>query len=573
MTTYQCCCGLSAEEKYGGRDVGFSYPERKWPNRTIDEAPVLLSCDLRDGNQSLGSPMTFDQKMEMFLLLVALGFKEIEVGFPCANTTEFDFVRYLVDTPGLIPDDVWIQVLSPCREDAIRTTIDSVRGARQVLIFTYLPSSDLARQTVLGLTEAQWIDQAVRGARWIRSLTEDDVEGKGKSKTRWRFGFGFEDFASARAEAVIACADAISAAWQPSREEWIYLGVASSVEVSQPNVFADQVEHFSNSIARRDCIRLAVHAHNDRGTAVASAELACLAGAQRVEGCLFGNGERAGNLDLVTFALNLLARGIDPTLDLRRLDDVRGHCERLTGIPVHLRAPYAGDYSFRAFSGGHQDAISKGMHRRAAGASSVNGGSSPVWPQWRIPYLPIDPAEVGRSIYSVMGITSQSGKAGVAMAVRTGLELDVPVELARAFSRSVKQRSLDVAAELSVEETCACFLSTFRVREAVKLAAEQFNEHTDNATTVAVTAAYDARTHGTFVSSHPVYNTSGVWTRWSDYLSTSTSKTAEPLVASYIRLQVELHLDVWGVGIGQDEEHARMCAAYSAVLARDGPLK
>ncbi|KAM3418397.1 hypothetical protein BST61_g4390 [Cercospora zeina] len=553
MASYECSCGLSAQEKYGGREVVFPYAERTWPDRTLDEAPVLVSCDLRDGNQALARPMTFEQKTDMFLLLVAMGFKEIEVGFPCANAAEFAFVRHLVETPGLIPADVWIQVLTPCREDAIRTAVDSVRGAARAIIFTYLPSGDASRHTVLGVSEDEWVAQAQRGTRCIRALTKDDAG----SATQWRFGFGLEDFGSARLEAAVRCADAVSEAWQPSADAWMYLGVASSVEVSLPNVFADRVERFSRTIARRECVRVAVHAHNDRGTAVASAELACLAGAQRIEGCLFGNGERAGNLDLVTFALNLLARGIDPTLDLRQLDTIRARCESLTAIAVHARAPYAGDMAFRAFSGGHQDAIRKGLHLRAASASAAGRSGVPAWPQWRIPYLPVDPADLGRSLMAaVMGITSQSGKAGVAMAVQLGLELDLPTELARAFSRRVKQRSLDRAQEVSIEETCAAFLDAFAVWEALRMA---------SAPTL-LPAFDEAHAGAVLVASHAVPNTSAVWTR---FARTSAVPRDTALVAAYVQLAHESSRDdvVWGVGIGRDEEQARRSAVCSALLA------
>ncbi|EKG16116.1 Pyruvate carboxyltransferase [Macrophomina phaseolina MS6] len=390
----------------------------------------------------------------MFKLLVAIGFKEIEVAFPCASRTDYEFVRYLIETPGLVPDDVALQVITPCREDAIQTAVDSLRGAKRAIMMTYMASSDNLRETVLQLSEDEWIERARRCTAFARSLLKDDPS---VHATNWTFNFGFEDFANARPEAVLRCADAVLDEWDPTPAWPMILGVAASVEVTTPNVFADQIEYFLRNVPRRNDFRLTVHTHNDRGGAVATAELACLAGADRVEGCLFGNGERAGNMDLVVFALNLLTSGIDPGLDFSSLDTIRKVYEEMTKLPVHPRTPYSGDYYFRAFSGAHQDAISKGLKSRARGSHGDRPGLA-RWPAWRVPYLPLDPADVGRSLDCVVGINSQSGKGGIAWILQHSLGLEIPADLARVFSKTVKEMSDRAGRGIPADELCLEFL-------------------------------------------------------------------------------------------------------------------
>ncbi|OJD36916.1 2-isopropylmalate synthase [Diplodia corticola] len=462
---YTCSGGQSASLKYGGRVPAFRYPDRQWPDKVLQRAPALFSTDLRDGNQSMPNPMTFEQKLRLYKLLVSIGFKEIEVAYPCANQGEFDFVRHLVETPGLIPDDVLIQVITPCREEAIHRAVQSVRGAKQAVLFTYLSSSDNYRDTVLRISEDEWVERARQGTAYARSITKDSTDPAVR-QTRWTFNFGFEDFANARLSAIIRCTEAVKAVWGPTAEQKMIIGIASSVEASTPNVFADQVEYLSRNISGRDTVRLTVHTHNDRGGAVSSAELASLAGADRIEGCLFGNGERAGNMDLVTFALNLLTQGIDPGVDFSRLDEIRRVCEDVTKLPVHPRTPYSGSYYLKAFSGAHQDAIAKGLQRRTMAIKADE--QSAVWPTWRVPYLPIDPADIGRSLDDVVGINSQSGKGGVAWIIGSGLGLDLPPELARRFARTIKERSSRGGRGMAPEEVCMAFLEAYRVGDAAE---------------------------------------------------------------------------------------------------------
>lgn len=386
----------------------------------------------------------------MFRLLVGIGFKEIEVSFPCASETEFNFTRELVDTPGAVPPDVSLEVMTPCRKETLKRAVESLKGAKKAILFTYLATSDNYRETILQqLSQSEWLAHVTDCIEYARSITKDDPNAQA---TRWTLGFGFEDFANARPEAALRLAETIQAAWKPTREQPIILGLASSVEATTVNVFADQVEYFSRNLPERDTVCISIHTHNDRGGAVAAAELACLAGGDRIEGCLFGNGERAGNLDLVTAAMNYFTQGIETGLDLSNLPAIRRVYEKITQLPVHPRTPYSGDYYFRAFSGAHQDAIRKGLNKRAINfANNV----------WQVPYLPLDPADLGISFDNVIGVNSQSGKGGVAWLVQQGLGLSLPNELAAIFSGIVKEKSAAWERGLAAEEICALFLECY----------------------------------------------------------------------------------------------------------------
>lgn len=493
---------LSIQQKYGNRIPSFHHNQRQWPNVVLKKSPILFSTDLRDGNQALRNPMvriqqqqqrkknsarqlteiyilfnkTFDQKLRLFQFLVSMGFKQIEVGHPSANQGEFDFIRHLVDTPGLIPKDVLIQVIAPCREEAVKRAVQSVQGAAQAIIFTYLPSSDNYRTTVLGISEEEWVDCAARVAKFAREITSatststtrrrrrksggDDEGGSSSSSstTKWTWNFGFEDFANARLEAVVRCAEAVKASWGPSVDAQMIFSLASSVESSMPNVFADQVERFCQSVSDRSCWLVSVHTHNDRGGAISTAELASLAGADRVEGCLFGNGERAGNMDLITYALNRVSEGIDCGLDLSKLRDARQIYQDIVGIPIHPRTPYSGAYYLRAFSGGHQDAIVKGLERRAlAEADVTTQSSSTCWPQWSVPYLPIDPVDIGFGQEDIIEINSQSGKSGVKWVLQSRLGHEISREDAEETVRVVKMRSARIDQATDADELCEIY--------------------------------------------------------------------------------------------------------------------
>ncbi|KAF8473489.1 hypothetical protein BDZ91DRAFT_676186 [Kalaharituber pfeilii] len=417
-------------------------PDRQWPNRTITRAPRWLSTDLRDGNQSLVDPMDGDQKWVFFSKLVELGYKEIEVSFPSASLTDFDFTRRLIETPGAVPDDIWLQVLSPCREDFIRRTIDSLKGANKAIVHLYLATSECFRRIVFGMTEEQSIELAVKCTKLVRSLTKDNPNAQ---ETEWAYEFSPETFSDTSPEYVIRICEAVKAAWEPSVENPIIFNLPATVEMSTPNVYADQIEYFCRHISEREKICVSLHPHNDRGCAVAAAELAQMAGADRVEGCLFGNGERTGNVDLVTLGLNLYTQGISPNIDFSDIRSVIDLVETSTKIPVNPRAPYGGQLVVCAFSGSHQDAIKKGFQSRKDKGLADDD-------HWVMPYLPLDPADIGRTYEAVIRVNSQSGKGGVAWVIQRALELDLPRGLQIAFSKVVQAEAEALNRELKPRE-------------------------------------------------------------------------------------------------------------------------
>jgi len=406
-------------------------PDRTWPSQVIRTAPIWCSSDLRDGNQALIEPMDRARKRRMFDLLVAIGFKEIEVAFPSASQTDFDFVRELIERD-LVPDDVRIQVLTPAREDLIARTFESLRGARRATLHFYNATSPLFRRVVFQRDRGGVLEIATTAARQIRALAA------AQPQTDWRFQYSPETFTATELDFSKEVCDAVTEIWQPTPERKVILNLPATVEVATPNVYADQIEWMHRHLARRDSIVLSLHPHNDRGTGVAAAELALMAGADRVEGCLFGNGERTGNVDLVTLALNLYTQGIDPGLDFSDIDRVRREVELANQLPVHPRHPYAGDLVFTAFSGSHQDAIKKGFAAQVGRA------------QWEVPYLPIDPADLGRSYDAVIRVNSQSGKGGVAYLLGAALGFEPPrrlqIELARAVQELTDSSGKEVTA-------------------------------------------------------------------------------------------------------------------------------
>jgi 2-isopropylmalate synthase len=411
--------------------------DRRWPSRTITHAPRWCSVDLRDGNQALVEPMDVARKRRMFETLVRMGFKEIEVGFPSASQPDFDFVRFLVEDD-LVPDDVTIQVLTQARAPLIERTFESIRGARRAIVHLYNSTSTVQRRVVFGLDEAGIIDIAVEGTRLVRTLADAMPE------TDVRFEYSPESFTGTELPFAVEICEAVMDVWQPTRARPIILNLPATVEMATPNVYADQIEWFDRNITRRDALILSVHPHNDRGTAVAAAELAVMAGAERVEGTLFGNGERTGNVDVVTLALNLFSQGIDPGLavhDIDALVRVAEHCNRL---PVHPRHPYAGTLVYTAFSGSHQDAIKKGLEARRR----ESGGTTAPWD---VPYLPIDPADVGRTYEAVIRVNSQSGKGGVAYVLETDHGMRLPrahqVEIAAVVQRLAEESGTELSSD------------------------------------------------------------------------------------------------------------------------------
>ena len=424
-------------------------PDRAWPGRSPAAAPRWLSTDLRDGNQALAVPMTPERKLAMFDLLVSMGYREIEVGYPVASKDEFDFVRMLIERD-LIPDGVRISVLVQAREDLIRRTVESLRGARRANLHVYNATSPQFRDLVFGMTRDECKAMAVEGTRLMMKYAEQAPNGG-----ELGYQYSPELFNETELDFSLEVCEAVTEVWQPEAGREIILNFPSTVERSLPNVFADQIEWLDRNLPRREHVCLSIHPHNDRGTGVASAELALLAGAQRVEGCLFGGGERAGNVCLVTLGLNLFTQGIDPGIDFSDIDRVRGIVEECTGTRVPERFPYAGDLAFTAFAGSHQDAINKGFAAIDREARAT-GRSSRELP-WRMPYLPVDPEDLGRGYEAIVRINSQSGKGGVAYVLSTWHGLHLPRDLQIEFARTVQALADDEGAELSPERIRECF--------------------------------------------------------------------------------------------------------------------
>ncbi len=426
---------------------------RSWPDRSITKAPIWCSVDLRDGNQALPVPMSVEEKVCMFQLLVSIGFKEIEVGFPSASATEFAFVRRLVDEH-LVPDDVTIQVLTQAREHLIRKTFDAISGAKHAIVHLYNSTSSLQRDVVFRKNREEIKAIAIEGTALVRRL-KDACGNAGI-----RYEYSPESFTGTELDYALDVCHAVMDAWGASKDEKIILNLPSTVEMSQPNIYADRIEWFCRNIKARDAVLISVHAHNDRGTAVATAELAVMAGADRVEGALFGNGERCGNMDVVTMALNLFSQGVDPELDFSDLPRIREVYRRCTRMDIHPRHPYSGELVYTAFSGSHQDAISKGMK-----AQPLSPGGF-----WAVPYLPIDPQDVGCNYEAIVRINSQSGKGGVAYVLEQEYGLQIPKWMQPDFAESVQAVADTTGVELSVEQIHELFYTEYvKLREPVTL--------------------------------------------------------------------------------------------------------
>ena len=389
---------------------------RRWPDQVIEQAPLWCSVDLRDGNQALIEPMTTRQKSRLWDLLVQVGFKEIEVGFPSASSHDYDFVRDLIENDR-IPDDVTIQVLVQARPELIEKTFEALRGVRRAVVHVYNSTSTVQREQVFGLDREGIIDIAVNGAKLVKEWAEKFPE------TEWVFEYSPESFTGTELDFAVEVCDAVNAVWQPTPDNPVIINLPATVEMSTPNIYADQIEWFCRNVANRDSLLISLHTHNDRGCAVAAAELGVMAGADRVEGTLMGNGERTGNMDVVTMAMNLYSQGVDPRLDLSQMDEIIQTCKECTQLPVHPRHPWAGELVFTAFSGSHQDAIKKCLARRE--------DEKP----WEVAYLPIDPADIGRSYQEVIRINSQSGKGGIAYVLERDHGLELPEHAIRRVPR------------------------------------------------------------------------------------------------------------------------------------------
>ncbi|KAI1658702.1 2-isopropylmalate synthase [Daldinia decipiens] len=564
-------------------------PNRQWPSKTIDKAPRWLATDLRDGNQSLVDPMSGDEKWRFFKMLVDLGYKEIEVSFPSASQTDFDFTRRLVETPDVVPDDVWLQVLAPCREDLIRRTVDSLKGSKKAILHIYLATSECFRRIVFGFTEEESIERAVACAKFARSITKDDPEQAG---TEWAFEFSPETFSDTSPEFIIRICEAVKAAWEPTVENPIIFNLPATVEMSTPNIYADQIEYFCTNISEREKICVSLHPHNDRGCAVAAAELAQMAGADRVEGCLFGNGERTGNVDLVTLALNLYTQGIHPNIDFSDLNRVVDTVEICNKIPVHPRAPYGGSLVVCAFSGSHQDAIKKGFMQR-----EVEGKSYEDY--WQLPYLPLDPQDIGRTYEAIIRVNSQSGKGGAAWIILRKLQLDLPRGLQIAFSKVVQRRADQLGRELLSAEITDLFEQTYFLQEHPRFSIIDYSISFDRSSPVppapgatqetknlarvfeGVVAIdgreYQLRGHGNgpISSLANALKSVGIDLDVADYKEHAIGGGREVKAATYIECTAAgTSQKVWGVGIHEDVVQSSLIALLSAasnfILSRPG---
>ncbi|MFW5427545.1 MAG: 2-isopropylmalate synthase [Methylophagaceae bacterium] len=422
---------------------------RRWPDCVIEHAPDWCSVDLRDGNQALIEPMNPAQKLEMFQLLVEVGFKEIEVGFPAASQTDFDFVRQLIEE-NLIPEDVTIQVLTQAREPLIARSFESLKGARRAIMHLYNSTSTIQREQVFKLSRDKIRTIATNGAELVRDYAKKQPD------TQWQFQYSPESFTQTELDYAVEVCDAVVAIWQPTPTNKVILNLPATVEVATPNVYADQIETFNDTVAQRDCITISLHTHNDRGCGVAAAELGIMAGADRLEGTLLGNGERTGNMDIVTTAMNLYSQGIDPELDFSNMDRVISVVERCTQLAVHPRHAYAGELVFAAFSGSHQDAINKCLAIDTV-KRAENGSEYP----WQVAYLPIDPRDIGRTYQEVIRINSQSGKGGVAYVLEKDYGLMLPRWLQVDFSPYVQKEAEDSASEVSSELIHEIFQKTY----------------------------------------------------------------------------------------------------------------
>jgi 2-isopropylmalate synthase len=434
-------------------------PDRQWPSRIIDTAPRWLSTDLRDGNQALIDPMDAEKKTRLFDLIVKVGIKEIEVGFPAAGATEFDFISGLVQS-GRLPDDTLIQVLTQSRRDLIERSFESLRGAPRAIVHLYNAVSPAWRKIVFGMTREEVKKIAIDGAMILRD------QAAAQPDTDWFFEYSPETFSTAELDFSLEVCEAVMDVLRPTPDHKLILNLPATVECATPNVYADQIEWFGRNIRNRDCVALSLHPHNDRGTGVAAAELGLMAGADRVEGCLLGNGERTGNCDLVTVALNMYTQGVDPKLDFSDIDAIVSTVNYCTQLPVHPRTPYAGDLVFTAFSGSHQDAIKKGF----AAQEAKND------PLWEVPYLPIDPADLGRSYEAVIRVNSQSGKGGVAWVIEQDKGLKLPKRLQADFSRHVQRLADETSRELNAADIWGQFEATYLARDADRFRLVDYQE-------------------------------------------------------------------------------------------------
>jgi 2-isopropylmalate synthase len=538
-------------------------PDRTWPGKTIERAPRWLSTDLRDGNQALIDPMSPTRKRAMFDLLVGMGYKEIEVGFPSASQTDFDFVRELIEG-GKIPADVRISVLTQAREDLIERSVQSLIGAKRATVHLYNATAPTFRKVVFRIDREECKQLAVAGTEYVMKFAEQYLSG-----TDFGYEYSPEIFMDTELDFALETCEAVMDVWQPEPGREIILNLPCTVERSTPNVYADQIEWMSRHFSRRDSICLSVHTHNDRGTAVADAELAVLAGADRIEGCLFGNGERTGNVCLVTLGLNLFSQGIDPMIDFSNIDEIRRTTEYVNQLPVHPRHPYAGELVYTAFSGSHQDAIKKGFD--ALEAEAAQAGVPFEQLAWNVPYLAIDPHDVGRSYEAVIRVNSQSGKGGVAYVMKTGHQLDLPRRLQIEFSKFIQVRTDEEGGEVTPTEIWDTFSAQYLADGPVALLDHQSSSVVDGKHKLAAAISVDGKAqdvegtgNGPISAFCAALASVGIDARVLDYAEHALTEGTDAQAASYVEVETGGQV-LWGVGIDTNTATASMRAIVSAV--------
>lgn len=547
-------------KKYQKNPV-LDYPEREWPNREITRAPIWCSVDLRDGNQALTDPMVVDEKIEMFQYLIELGFREIEIGFPAASQIEYDFLRQLVERK-LIPDDVVVQVLTQCREELIDRTFEAIEGCSQAIVHIYNSTSTLQRDVVFHMEKEQITEIAVKGTQMVKERAK-------KFPGKIILEYSPESFTGTEPDYALEICNAVSETWGPTPESPMILNLPSTVEMNTPNVYADQIEWMIKHLNNRESIIVSVHPHNDRGTGVASAELAILAGAERVEGTLFGNGERTGNVDIVNLAYNMFSQGIDPGLMLERVNDIIEIYERCCKLPIHPRHPYAGKLVFTAFSGSHQDAINKGVQAMKERNREI----------WQVPYLPIDPSDIGREYEPIVRINSQSGKGGVAFIMDTYYGFKLPKAMHREFANVIQNIS-EKQGEVSPEQIMEAFKKTYLDRKEPihfrKLQVEDMSGAVDTAFDTRVLVEYTnhgVRKQFSEVGNGPIDAVQrglnrelGISVKVLDYEEHALQSGANSQAAAYIHLlDSESGQVTYGVGVSSNITRASVRAIFSAV--------
>ncbi|MUN40161.1 2-isopropylmalate synthase [Actinomadura litoris] len=537
--------------------------DRTWPDRVITEAPRWCAVDLRDGNQALIDPMDADRKLRMFELLVRMGYKEIEVGFPAASQTDYDFIRQIIEEDR-VPEDVVIQVLTQARPELIERTFESLRGARRAIVHLYNSTSTLQRRVVFGQDRDGITAIAVEGAKLCAKLAED------MGDTEIHFQYSPESFTGTELEYAVEICNAVNDVWRPTPDRKVIVNLPATVEMATPNVYADQIEWMNRNLAYRDSVILSLHPHNDRGTAVAAAELGYQAGADRIEGCLFGNGERTGNVCLVTLGLNLFTQGVDPRIDFSDIDEIRRTVEYCNQLPVHERHPYGGDLVYTAFSGSHQDAINKGFDHLRRDARAA--GTPVEQHRWEIPYLPIDPHDVGRTYEAVIRVNSQSGKGGVAYIMKSEHSLELPRRLQIEFSRIVQRHTDSEGGEVTAERMWEIFQAEFLHNgPRVGLLAHRATSRVAEKDALSCDIRLDGEIreiegvgNGPVSAFEDALASVGIGVRVLDYAEHAMSAGGDARAAAYVECDVN-GTSVWGVGIDGNIVTASLKAMLSAV--------